>query len=141
MFKFRKYNATNRFEFSIENFVTKMYGTSDYVSEAMRTCKVDYANNTITFSVADLEGGTTERFFDQLNEDPELLVRLRMYRRTAADAGPTVDYTKRFHGARIESRSISLSFEVSEAATHDVVMSFKTSELESFLAPDDQQKH
>ncbi|RYE93392.1 MAG: hypothetical protein EOO77_45560 [Oxalobacteraceae bacterium] len=140
MYKFRKYNSANRFEFSVENFATKMFGTGAYVKQAILNCKVDYATREILFSIHDLEGGTTERFFDHLDEDPKLTVRLRMYRRQSGDAGPLVDYTKRFHGAKIESRSFSLGYDVVEAAIHHVVMSFESSELEFYEEADDQDR-
>lgn len=122
-------NAQNRFSLCVENLVSKLHGTSGPVEHAVYSAKVDYAARTITYTVADIQGGVTERFFDHLEQDPILNVRLRMYRHGMTE----VDYTKRFHGGRIISREIDLTFDAPGMAMHKVVLSFETSEVESFL--------
>ncbi|RYD62477.1 MAG: hypothetical protein EOP83_14490 [Verrucomicrobiaceae bacterium] len=123
-------NAQNRFSLCIENLVSKLHGTSGPVEDAVYSAKVDYTAKTITFKVADIQGGITERFFDHLEEDPILNVRLRMYRHGMQE----IDYTKRFHGGRMVSRSIDLTYDAPGMAMHHCVLEFDTSEVESFLA-------
>jgi hypothetical protein len=122
-------NAQNRFSLNVENLVSKLHGTSAPVEDAVYSAKVDYAARTITYTVADIQGGVTERFFDHLEQDPILTVRLRMYRHGMTE----VDYVKRFYGGRITSRSVNLTFDEPGMAMHRVVLSFESSEVESFL--------
>lgn len=132
MFKFRKYNTANRFTLILENFSSKIHGLGDYIRDATVNAKVDYHLKTITFEVFDLEGGTSERFFDMIDQDPELLVRLQVH-----SGDMEVDYTKRFFGAKLVSRTIDYSYDSPEVARHRCLITFERSELESFLPIDE----
>jgi hypothetical protein len=127
MFKFNKFNTGQKFELSIENMLTKLHGISEVVTTCVINTSVDYSENTISFSVFDMEGATTERYFQYLQEDTELLVRLRVYRHDN-----TVDYTKRFHGARLTGRKVAYDYGSSNPTQHVCVVTFDSSEIESF---------
>lgn len=127
MFKYRKSNPTNMFDLEIENFVTKLSGTSKEIWESILRVRVDYGRREIAFDVIDLEGGLTERFFDEIEQDPQLLVRLKVRRRDHE----TIDYCKRFHGVKMIERTVEFDYALQEPAAHHVRMSYESAETET----------
>lgn len=132
MFKFRPNNSANHFELSVENFATKMAGGGEFIRDSIIRAKVDYPDKLITFDVYDLAGGLTEQWFQNLEEDPQLRIRLSMYRRDGS-----VDYVKRFDGGKLIERSLVLDTADSGPALHKVKLSYETTYIERFMDFDD----
>lgn len=134
MFKYRRSNPSNGFTLEVENFATKMFGTSTEIWESIIRARVDYVRQTITFDVFDLEGGLTVTFFDQLRQHDSIQARLKVNRYAGQ-----LDHIKRFHGVRIAGHEVGYDYALQDAVLHNVVLSYDSVETEMVVGEEDPE--